>query len=91
MIRRSSDWRRDEPEAEHAERRDDPDDRDQDEADDRQTGRELAVDHVVAVDRLRQQARQRPLGPLAIDRVERERQPEERRDVREESRRPPGA
>ena len=85
------DSRRDESEAEHAERRDDPDDRDQHEADDRQAGRELAVDHVVAVDRLGQQARQRSLGPLAVDGVEGERQPEERRDVARGIPRPPGA
>ena len=48
-------------------------------ADDREPGRELAVDHVVAVDRLRQQPRQRALGPLAVDRVEREREAEQRR------------
>ena len=43
-------------------------------------GDELAVDHVVAVDRLRQEARQRALGSLAVDGVEREGEAEERRD-----------
>ena len=45
---------------------------------------ELAVDHVVAVDRLRQQARQRALVPLAVDRVEGEAHAEERRDDADE-------
>ena len=43
-------------------------------------GRELAVDDVVAVDRLGEEARQRALGPLAVDRVEGEGEPEQRRD-----------
>ena len=47
---------------------DDHDDREQDQADDRQAGGELAVDDVVAVDRLGEQPRQRPLGALAVDR-----------------------
>ena len=50
------------------------DDRRQHEPDDRQAGRELAVDDVVAVDRLGEQARQRPLGALAVDRIEGERE-----------------
>ena len=71
--------RRDDPEPDDPERRDHRDDDDEDERDDREAGRELAVDHVVAVDRLGQQPRQRPLGPLAVDRVEREREAEQRR------------
>ena len=42
------------------------DDRAQDERDDRQAGHELAVDDVVAVDRLRQQPRQGAVGALAL-------------------------
>ena len=37
-----------------------------------EAGGELAVDHVVAVDRLREEPRQRALVALAVDRVERE-------------------
>ena len=71
--------RRHDPEPEDPERRDHRDDDREDERDDREPGRELAVDHVVAVDRLREQPRQRPLGPLAVDRVEREGEAEQRR------------
>ena len=73
-------------EADEPERRDDPDDRDEDQADDREAGRELAVDDVIAVDRLGQQARQRPLGALTVDGVEREGEAEQRGDVGEEAR-----
>ena len=54
------------------------DDRGQDERDDRQPGDELAVDDVVAVDGLRHQPRQRPLGPLRADGVEAERDAQQR-------------
>ena len=67
-------------EPEHPEPGDEPDDRQQDEPDDGHAGRELAVDHVIAIDRLGQQAGQRPLGALAVDGVEGERQAEQRRD-----------
>ena len=77
---------RQDPEADDAERRDQPDDRDEDDADDRQSGGELAVDDVVAVDRLGEEAGQRPAGPLAVHRVEREGDPEQRRDDPEEPR-----
>ena len=70
---------RDDPEPEDAEAGDDPDDRHQHDPDDRQTGRELAVDHVVAIDRLGQEAWQRPLGAFAVDGIEREGQAEQRR------------
>ena len=73
------------------ERRDDASTTDEHERDDRQPGGELAVDHVVAVDRLRQEPRQRALGPLAVDRVEGEGEPEQRRDEAEELRRPTAA
>ena len=66
-------------EANDAEAGDERDDRGQDEPDDRQPGGELAVDDVVAVDRLGQQARQRPLGALAVDRVEGEGETQQRR------------
>ncbi len=51
----------------------------QDDPDDRHPGRELAVDDVIAVDRLGEQSRQRPLGSLAVDGVEGEGDPEQRR------------
>ena len=57
---------------------------DDDHRDDGETGRELAVDDVVAVDRLRQEPRQRAVRPLAVDRVERERETEQRPDERQE-------
>ena len=41
--------------------------------------RELAVDHVIAVDGLGQEPRQRALGSLAVDGVEGEREAEQRR------------
>ena len=46
--------------------------------------RELAVDDVVAIDRLGEQARQRPLGSFAVDRVEGKGQTEQRRDQADE-------
>ena len=78
-------------EAEHPEAGDERDDRHQDESDDRHPGRELAVDDVVAVDRLGQEARQGPLRSLAVDGVEREREAEQRRDDRRRRRRPGGS
>ena len=83
-IRRTSAGLRHDAEADEAERGDRADHGDQHEPDDREAGHELAVHDVVAVDRLRQEPRQRPLRALAVDRVERERQPEQRRDVGQE-------
>ena len=45
---------------------------------------ELAVDDLVAMDRLGDQPRERALGPLAVDRVEAERDPEQRAEDAEE-------
>ena len=47
-------------------------------------GRELAVDDVVAVDRLGEQPGQRALAALAVDAVEPERDPDERDEQRRE-------
>ena len=55
---------------EHPEPGDEQHHRDQDDADDREAGGELAVDDVVAVDGLGEEARQRALRALAVDRVE---------------------
>ena len=63
----------------------------QDQADDRQPGGELAVDHVVAVDRLGEQPRQRALGALAVDRIEGEGEAEQRRDDRRRTSRRAGS
>ena len=57
---------------------------DQRDGDDRQAGRELAVDDVVAMDRLREQAREGALVALAVDGVEREPDAEQRRGDRDE-------
>ena len=51
-----------------------------------QPGDELAVDHVVAVDGLGQQARQRPLRPLAVDGVEAEGDAQQRAEEADERR-----
>ena len=55
------------------------DDRDRD-----QGGPELAVDHRVAVDGLRDESRERALGPFAVHRIEREGDPEQGRGEADE-------
>ena len=75
---------RHDPEAKHPEARDEADDRDEHQPDDRHARRELAVDDVVAMDRLGQQPRQRALGALAVDRIEGEGQTEQRGDDADE-------
>ena len=75
---------RDDPEPDDAERGDQGDDRDEHEPDHGHAGGELAVDDVVAIDRLGEQARQRALGSLAVDRVEGEGQAEQRRHQADE-------
>ena len=61
---------RDDAEADDAHAAQHQDDGAQDHGDDREAGHELAVDDIVAVDGLRHQPRQRPLGPFGADGVE---------------------
>ena len=65
-------------------RRDEDHERAEHQRDDREPGDELAVDDVVAVDRLGEQPRQRPLGALGVDPVEPERDADERDEQRRE-------
>ena len=76
---------RDDAELDDADGADQEHDHREDQADDREAGDELAVDHVIAVDGLGQQARQGRLGPLAVDRVETEGNAQQRDQKRDQT------
>ena len=76
-------WR--DPQPEQAEGGDQGSDGGEDQPDDEQPGRELPVDHVVPVDGLGQQARQRSQGPFSIDGIEAEGDPDERQHEADEA------
>ena len=73
-------------ELDHADGADQEHDHREDQADDSQAGNELAIDHVVAVDGLSEQARQSCLRPLAVDRVKSERDAQQRDEERDQRR-----
>ena len=75
---------RDQPEAQDAVAGDRGQDRPDREGDGRDTGDELAVDHVVAVDRLGHEAGERALRALAADGVEAQRDAEQRAEEADE-------
>ena len=72
------------PESEYPDTRDQQHHGGEHDGDHGQPGDELPIDHVIAVDRLRNESGERSLRPFAVHRIESESDPEQRREEPDE-------